>query len=502
MKSMIKIAVMSALVFPVAVLQTANGALQYTPPQAMVLTCGGTAPSVLDKSASLATFACKNGAVPQAVGITSGMADLLGLGAGAAALVASEAVPSMALPGAALPSPTSGPGTGNGSNGLGNNGNGSGNGSGANGSGSNGPGSGTGAGSNSGNNGNGSGNGNGSNGSGSGSGNGSGSGSNSGSNSGNNGSGSNGSGNGSGSNGNGVGNGSASGSNASGNNGSGYNGSGSGSNSGAASSGSSGGGFFGHLLHSVGQAVQQVGQQLVGGVLPVAGGGLAVSQPTSGAVAQGPQLVGVTGQQNGTSPPPRNAPTTNVAQAAGFARVDAWLLQQMRANKDAGAVSSGFVRIVVTPLSISQFYPAHDGQPPMYWGEFRAMLYYKGAPVITTGPQPGWVSAPQAVTYTVVPVPSPVPSMSAPYDYFGVGSYSDIIPWAHYLQLYGTSPLNYMPNGPLCRVGPRLPCDHQDLTPNPPLGGKSSLFLIDAAINVYQAALDLENYGNITGWEN
>ena len=74
--------------------------------------------------------------------------------------------------------------------------------------------------------------------------------------------------------------------------GSGSNGSGNGSNAsnGSANRGNgAGSGFLGHLVHSVGQAVQQVGQQLVGGVLPI-------SQPMSGTVASGPQIAEVTDQ--------------------------------------------------------------------------------------------------------------------------------------------------------------------------------------------------------------
>ncbi len=74
----------------------------------------------------------------------------------------------------------------------------------------------------------------------------------------------------------------------------GSNGSGNGSNAstsnGSANRGNgAGSGFLGNLLHSAGQAVQQVGQQLVGGVLPI-------SQPTSGTVAPGPQIAEVTDQ--------------------------------------------------------------------------------------------------------------------------------------------------------------------------------------------------------------
>lgn len=227
-------AVLAALVVPVG----ANAALQYTPPQAMVLTCNGTAPNVLGKTSVLATFACANGQAPQAVGVTSGLGNMLGLASGAAALVASEAVPHLALP-------AMGGRSGAGSNGSGSGANGSDNGtsgSGANGSGGTGSNSGSGGGS-----------GNGSNGSGSGA---------------------NGSGNGtSGSDANGSGNGSAGSTAASG-----------------APVASSGGGWLGHLVHNIGQAAQQVGQQLVGnafggsgsasppaGVVPVSGNGSAVA---------------------------------------------------------------------------------------------------------------------------------------------------------------------------------------------------------------------------------
>ena len=212
---LLKIAVLTALAVPAA----ANAALQYTPPQAMVLTCNGTAPNVLGKTSALATFACANGQAPQAVGITSGMGGLLGLASGAAVLAASEAVPSMALP-------AMGGGSGAGSNGSGSGAQSHGNGSSA-------------------------GKGNGSNGSGNGNGNGP-SGNGSGANAGSNGSGSN-AGNGSGS----------SGSGANGSNG----------NAGpSASGGSGGGGWLGHLIHSVGQAAQQIGTAVVTGVASGTGG--------------------------------------------------------------------------------------------------------------------------------------------------------------------------------------------------------------------------------------
>ncbi|MBU2832999.1 hypothetical protein [Acidithiobacillus ferriphilus] len=142
----LKLAVVAALALPMA----AQAALQYTPPQAMVLTCGGSAPNVLNKTSALATFACANGAVPQAVGITSGLGNMLGLASGASLLVGSEAVPHLALPAASGSggSGSGGNGTGNGSgsgntgsntgsNGSGSGGNGSGNGSGSGNTGSN-----------------------------------------------------------------------------------------------------------------------------------------------------------------------------------------------------------------------------------------------------------------------------------------------------------------------------------------------------------------------------
>ena len=188
----LKVAVLAALVPVGALPAAANAALQYTPPQAMVLTCNGTAPNVLGKTSVLATFACANGQAPQAVGITSGMGGLLGLASGAAALVASEAVPSMALP-------AMGGGSGAGSNGSGSGAQSHGNGSSA-------------------------GKGNGSNGSGNGNGNGS----------------------------------SANGSNG---------------NAGpSASSGGGGGGWLGHLIHSVGQAAQQIGTAVVTRVASGTGG--------------------------------------------------------------------------------------------------------------------------------------------------------------------------------------------------------------------------------------
>lgn len=281
MKSLLKLAALQAAVLATcAAPLAANAALQYTPPQAMVLTCNGSAPNVLNKTSALATFACANGQVPQAVGVTSGLGDLLGLASGAAVLAASEAVPQLALPSSAPAS--GGPASGNGSNGSGN---GSGNGAGS-GSGS---GNGSGNGSNSG-----SGNGSGSKaGSGSNAGNGSASGSNasngangsgnaSGANSGN---GSNGSGSGNGSgygSGNGAGSGSGNGSNGS----SAGNGTGSGGGSGSGSGSGSGGGFLGHLLNSVGSVVQQVGQAVMtGGTvnIPLMGG---ASTPAQGAIAE------------------------------------------------------------------------------------------------------------------------------------------------------------------------------------------------------------------------
>ncbi|MHB1642636.1 MAG: hypothetical protein ACYCS8_08240 [Acidithiobacillus sp.] len=211
MKNGLKLAVVAALAIPVA----AQAALQYTPPQAMVLTCNGSAPNVLNKTSALATFACANGQVPQAVGVTSGLGDLLGLASGASILAASEAVPHMALPGGASAPASGSPASGNGTNA----------GKGSNSSNASDTGNGSGKGSNSGNGLNSS--------------NASGKGSNSGSSAGS--------------------------------------GSGSGSSNGSSSGG---GGFLGHLLNSVGQAVQQVGQQLVG--LPVTTG-----QPANGSVPPG-----------------------------------------------------------------------------------------------------------------------------------------------------------------------------------------------------------------------
>lgn len=124
MKYGLKIAVLAACALPVA----ANAALVYTPPQAMVLTCNGTAPTVTNKTSALATFACADGQTPQAVGVTSGLGDMLGLATGAMTLISSESVPSLALPGSAQR--LSGiPQSGNGSSGANSSGNGSGNGS-------------------------------------------------------------------------------------------------------------------------------------------------------------------------------------------------------------------------------------------------------------------------------------------------------------------------------------------------------------------------------------
>jgi hypothetical protein len=269
---LLKIAVLTALVVPVATLPVAaNAALQYTPPQAMVLTCNGTAPNVLGKTSALATFACANGQAPQAVGITSGMGGLLGLASGAAVLAASEAVPSLALPAMGGGSGANGSGNGSGS-GAQSHGNGS---SAGKGNGSNGSGNGNGNGSS----GNGSGANAGSNGSGSG-----GSGSNAGNGSGSSGSGAN-------AGGNGSGNGSARlGANA-GSNGSASNGSGSG-----------GGGWLGHLIHSVGQAAQQIGTAVVTGV--ASGTGSQATIPLfGGSGGQGTVAVGnnLAGGNMGTS---------------------------------------------------------------------------------------------------------------------------------------------------------------------------------------------------------
>ncbi len=203
MKNGLRLAVVAALVLPVA----AQAALQYTPPQAMVLTCNGSAPNVLNKTSALATFACANGQVPQAVGVTSGLGDLLGLASGASILAASEAVPQLALPSSA---PASGsPASGRGSNA----------GNGSNSSNASDTSNGSGKGSNAGK--------------GSNSSNASGKGSNS--------------------------------------------GSGSGSSNGSSSGG---GGFLGHLLNSVGSAVQQIGHAVMTGgeaSIPLMGGGNASS---------------------------------------------------------------------------------------------------------------------------------------------------------------------------------------------------------------------------------
>lgn len=238
MKNGLRLAVVAALALPIA----AQAALQYTPPQAMVLTCNGSAPNVLNKTSALATFACANGQVPQAVGVTSGLAGMLGLASGASILAASEAVPQLALPSSAPASGSPASGNSNGSGAANGSGNGSGNGA-------NGSGGGSGA----------NGAGNGANGSSSGSG---------------------GNGSGSGGNGSGAGNGSNS-SNASGKGSNSGSSAGSGSGSGLSNGSSSGGGgFLGHLLHSVGQAVQQVGQAVMTGgeaSIPLMGGGNASS---------------------------------------------------------------------------------------------------------------------------------------------------------------------------------------------------------------------------------
>lgn len=218
-----KLAVLMALAIPVG----AEAALTYTPPQAIVVTCNGQAPQVLKKNTDLAQFSCTNGAKPQAVGITHGLGDLLGLASGAALFAGSEALPGVSLPGASGPvnSPVrtnngSGNGSNNGSN-SGNNGSGSHSGNGSNGS-------------NSGNNGSNSGNSSGNNGSGSGSGNGSSSGS--------------------GSNGSNTGN-------SSGNSGSGSN---SGSSASPASSSGSGG-WLGNIVGNIGHALGQIGHAVATG---------------------------------------------------------------------------------------------------------------------------------------------------------------------------------------------------------------------------------------------
>jgi len=222
MKNGLRLAVVAALVLPVA----AQAALQYTPPQAMVLTCNGSAPNVLNKTSALATFACANGQVPQAVGVTSGLGDLLGLASGASILAASEAVPQLALPSSA---PASGsPAGGSPASGHGSNASGNGNGSNA---GSNASGNDTGKGSGS----------------------------------------------------NASGNGSNSGSS----NGSSGPNSGSGGGSGSGSGSGSGGGFLGHLLNSVGSVVQRIGHAVVtGGTvnIPLMGG---ASTPAQGTIAEG-----------------------------------------------------------------------------------------------------------------------------------------------------------------------------------------------------------------------
>ena len=218
MKNGLRLAVVAALVLPVA----AQAALQYTPPQAMVLTCNGSAPNVLNKTSALATFACANGQVPQAVGVTSGLGDLLGLASGASILAASEAVPQLALPSSA---PASGsPAGGSPASGHGSNASGNGNGSNA---GSNASGNDTGKGSGS----------------------------------------------------NASGNGSNSGSS----NGSSGPNSGSGGGSGSGSGSGSGGGFLGHLLNSVGSVVQRIGHAVVtGGTvnIPLMGGASTHAQGT------------------------------------------------------------------------------------------------------------------------------------------------------------------------------------------------------------------------------
>ena len=222
--TILKLAVFAACAVPVA----AAAALSYTPPQAMVLTCNGTAPNVLNKTSALATFACANGQVPQAVGVTSGLGDLLGLASGAAVLAASEAVPHLALPGAG-----SGSGTGSGADSNGGS-----------------PSNSTGNGSSNASNGSGTGSGADSNGS------------------------------------NTVTPGSGSGSGANGSS------AGSGNAGQAPVASSGGGGFWGHLVHSVGQVAQQIGKAVVTGgsvSLPVLGGGPA---PISAAPGSNPGNTG------------------------------------------------------------------------------------------------------------------------------------------------------------------------------------------------------------------
>lgn len=460
MKNVLKVAVIAACAVPLA----ANAALVYTPPQAMVLTCDGSAPNVLSKTSALATFACANGQAPQAVGITSGMGGMLGLASGAAALVASEAVPSMALP-------AMGGGAGTGSSGDGSKGNGSGSSAGNNGSGANGRGNGSGS------------SGSGSNASGSGSGTGVGNGSNAHSGSGSNGSGS------SGSSGSGV-NGSGSGSNS---DGSGANGNGSGKGSGS----DGGGGWLGHLIHSVGQAAQQIGTAVVTG-----GRAVTVGQP----VAMSGLPSAVPAQPATENLIPSNAPTLTVSQAVGFSRVDAWLLQQMRANKSAGAVTNGLIHIIVTPVSVtpSSTYTGENGNVRHgYWGVFSARLYYKPAPIVSvTGRQPGWLSAPVAVTYTVastVPPPEGALQSLPRYPYEGNSSLGTGMQWGAALSIYGTSPINYEPAGPTCRTGPRLPCNHQAFPSGTSLNRQ---FLGYSAIDTFAAGLGLQNYSPEMDWEN
>lgn len=235
MKNMMKWAVLAAMVVPLS----ANAALTYTPPQALVMTCNGQAPTVTTKTSALATFACANGATPQAVGVTSGLGDLLGLASGAAALVGSESVPALSLPGAR---PTGGSGSNANSGAKGSNGNGSG---------TNGNGSGSNTGSNTGSNGNSNANGSGSN------------------------TGSNANGSGTGSSANSTGSAAAA------------------AASGAKSASSGGGGWLGHLVHNIGQAAGRIGHaMLTGGSVTIpliesgnatttTGGGSSSSAPSS-----------------------------------------------------------------------------------------------------------------------------------------------------------------------------------------------------------------------------
>ncbi|MBU2764777.1 hypothetical protein HAP94_00860 [Acidithiobacillus ferrivorans] len=479
--TILKLAVFAACAVPAASLPVAaNAALVYTPPQAMVLTCNGAAPSITNKTAALATFACANGQIPQAVGVTSGMSSLLGLASGASVLAASEAVPHMALPGL-------GGGSGNGSGAGPNN---SGNGSGSNGPGAPGSGNrGTGAtGSNASNGAAGSSTGGG------------GSGSNASNSNGSSGSKGNGSNASNGATGSSTGGGL--GSNASNSTGSGNaagkgSGSGTGTGNGGQASGGGIGSFFGHLAHAVGAVAQQVGTAVLMG-----GQAVTVGQPL--AMTGLPSAVPT--QPTAENLIPSTAPTQTLSQAAGFSRVDAWLLQQMRANKAAGAVTNGLIHIIVTSVSVtpSSTYTGLNGNVRHgYWGIFSARLYYKPAPIVSvTGRQPGWLSAPVAVTYTVastVPPPEGALQSLPRYPYEGDSSLGTGMQWGAALSIYGTSPINYEPSGPACRTGPRLPCDHQ---PFPAGTSTNKQFLGYAAIDTFAAGLGLQNYSPEMDWEN